>query len=124
MNEKSPSQKRAAEIAGLTCFAVALFLLLALLSYHPLDPSLRRYYGPESVSVHNLTGSVGSFTADTLFWFMGLGILWLPVLLLVAAIRYFRDPQFRIGAAAAAGTTGLVFAASGMIALLIGDIEI
>ncbi|MEK7243961.1 MAG: DNA translocase FtsK 4TM domain-containing protein, partial [Thermodesulfobacteriota bacterium] len=124
MNEKSPSQKRAAEIAGLSCLALAVFLLLALLSYHPLDPSLRHYYGPESVSIHNLTGSVGSFTADTLIWFMGVGIIWLPVLLLVAALRYFRDPQFRIGAAAAAGTTGLVFAASGMIALLIGDIEI
>ncbi|MEK7827746.1 MAG: DNA translocase FtsK 4TM domain-containing protein [Thermodesulfobacteriota bacterium] len=124
MNEKSPSQKRAAEIAGLSCLALAVFLLLALLSYHPLDPSLRHYYGPESVSIHNLTGSVGSFTADTLIWFMGVGIIWLPVLLLVAALRYFRDPLFRIGAAAAAGTTGLVFAASGMIALLIGDIEI
>jgi S-DNA-T family DNA segregation ATPase FtsK/SpoIIIE len=124
MNEKSPSQKRVAEIAGLICLAVALFLLLALLSYHPLDPSLRHYYGPESVTIHNLTGSVGSFTADTLIWFVGLGILWLPFLLLVAAFRYFRDSQFGIGAAAVAGTIGLVFSVSGMTALLIGDIEI
>ena len=124
MNEKSPSEKRAAEIAGLTCLAVALFLLLALFSYHPLDPSLRHYYGPESVSIHNLTGSVGSFTADTLFWFMGLGIIWLPVLLLVAAIRYFREPQFRIGLAVAAGAIGLVFATSGLFGLLIGNITI
>ena len=50
MNEKSPSQKRAAEIAGLICLAVALFLMLALLSYHPLDPSLRQGYGPGKVS--------------------------------------------------------------------------
>jgi hypothetical protein len=46
MNEKSPYQKRAAEIAGLTCLAVALFLMLALFSYHPADPSLRQSYSP------------------------------------------------------------------------------
>ena len=124
MNEKSLSQKRIAEIAGLICLAFALFLLLALLSYHPLDPSLRHYYGPESVSIHNLTGSIGSFTADTLIWFMGMGIIWLPVLLLVAALRYFREPQFRIGLAVAAGTIGLVFATSGLFGLLIGNITI
>ena len=39
MSEKNVFQKRAAEIAGVSCLAVALFLLLALLSYHPLDPS-------------------------------------------------------------------------------------
>jgi S-DNA-T family DNA segregation ATPase FtsK/SpoIIIE len=45
-------------------------------------------------------------------------------LLLVAAFRYFRETQFRIGAAAAAGLAGLVFATSGLFALLIGDIKI
>jgi DNA segregation ATPase FtsK/SpoIIIE, S-DNA-T family len=124
MNEKSPSQKRIAEIAGLICLAIALFLMLALLSYHPLDPSLRHYYGPESVSIHNLTGSVGSYTADTLIWFMGLGIIWLPAMLLVAALRYFRDPLFRIGLVVAAGAIGLVFATSGLFGLLIGNITI
>lgn len=123
MNEKSPSQKRAAEIAGLICFAVALFLLLALFSYHPLDPSFTHYV-PEDAPLHNWTGAVGSYTADTLLRLLGIGIFWLPVLLLVAALRYFRAAQFRVGAAAVAGTIGLVFAASGMIALLIGDIEI
>ncbi|MBU4581496.1 MAG: DNA translocase FtsK 4TM domain-containing protein [Proteobacteria bacterium] len=123
MNEKSPSQKRAAEIAGLICFAVALFLLLSLFSYHPLDPSFTNYV-PEDAPLHNWTGAVGSYTADTLLRLLGIGILWLPVLLLVTALRYFRAAQFRVGAAAVAGTIGLVFATSGMIALLIGDIEI
>jgi S-DNA-T family DNA segregation ATPase FtsK/SpoIIIE len=125
MTEKSSSQKRITEIAGLLCLAVALFLMLALLSYHPNDPSLRKSYSPwETFPNHNLTGAAGSYIADTLIWILGIGILWLPVLLMVAALRYFRAPQFRIGAAAAAGTTGLIFATSGMIALLIGDIEI
>ena len=55
---------------------------------------------------------------------MGFGILWLPAMLLVVALRYFREPQFRIGAATAAGTGGLVFATSGLFGLLIGNIKI
>ena len=124
MSERNPFPRRTAEIVGVSCLALALFLLLALLSYHPLDPSLRHYYGPEKIAIRNLTGSVGSYTADTLIWIMGFGILWLPAMLLVVALRQFREPQFRIGAAMAAGTGGLVFATSGLFGLLIGNVKI
>ncbi|MHB8771956.1 MAG: DNA translocase FtsK [Syntrophales bacterium] len=124
MSEKTVSPRRTAEIAGLSCLALALFLLLTLLSYHPLDPSLRHYYGPEGVSTRNLTGSVGSYVADTLIWVMGFGSIWLPVMLLLVSLRYFREPQFRIGAAIATGTFGLVFATSGLFGLLIGTVAI
>ncbi len=125
MNNKLPSQKRAAEISGLICLAIGLFLMLALFSYHPDDPSLRKSYSPwETVYTHNLIGTVGSYIADTLIWILGIGILWLPALLLVAACRYFRETLFRIGAAAATGMAGLVFATSGLVALLIGEIHI
>ncbi|MBU2055558.1 MAG: DNA translocase FtsK 4TM domain-containing protein [Proteobacteria bacterium] len=123
MNEKHPFGKRAAEIAGVSCLALALFLLLALFSYHPDDPSFTRFV-PENAPLHNWTGAVGSYTADTLIRLTGIGILWLPAMLLVVALRYFRDPQFRIGAAAAVGMGGLVFATSSFFALLIGNVEI
>lgn len=125
MNEKPSLHKRTAEIMGLICLAVALFLLLALLSYHPDDPSLRRVYSPwEDRPGQNLIGTVGSYLADTLFWILGIGIIWLPVLLSIAAFRYFRENEFRIGAAGAAGLAGLVFSTSGLFALLIGDIPV
>ncbi len=123
MNEKSPSQKRVTEIAGLTCIAVALFLVLALFSYHPLDPSFTHYL-PDDAPVKNWTGAAGSYTADTLLRLLGVGIGWLPVVLLVAAFRYFREPQFRIGWAVAAGLIGLVFATSSLSGLLLGNITI
>ena len=123
MIEKSSPQKRVAEIIGLICLALSLFLTLAILSYHPLDPSFTRYV-PESVSLHNWTGAVGSYTADTLIRLFGVGILWLPAMLLIAALRYFRDPLFRMGAAASAGLAGLILAASGIFALVVGKIEI
>jgi S-DNA-T family DNA segregation ATPase FtsK/SpoIIIE len=123
MIEKSPSHKRIAEIVGLICLAVSLFITLALLSYHPLDPSFTRFV-PEAVPLHNWTGAAGSYTADTLIRLLGIGILWLPAMFLIAAFRYFRDPLFRMGAAAAAGLVGLTFATSGIFALVIGTIEI
>jgi S-DNA-T family DNA segregation ATPase FtsK/SpoIIIE len=122
MSEKHPPQKRAAEIAGVCCLALAIFFLLAFFSYHPLDPSFT-HYNP-GTSIHNLTGSVGAFTADTLIKMMGIGILWLPVILIVTAVRYLRKPQFRLGAAAIVGLIGLVFTTSGMVALLIENFEI
>ncbi len=122
MSEKNSFQRRAAEIAGVSCLAFAIFLLLALFSYHPLDPSFT-HYDPDA-QVHNLTGSVGSYTADTLIKLTGVSIFWLPVMLLVAALGYLREPQFRIGSTTIAGLIGLVFATSGLFALLIGNIEI
>jgi DNA segregation ATPase FtsK/SpoIIIE, S-DNA-T family len=122
MGEKNSVQRRASEIAGVCCLAFAIFLLLALFSYHPLDPSFT-HYDPDA-QLHNLTGSVGSYTADTLIKLTGIGIFWLPVMLLVAALGYLREPQFRLGTTTIAGLIGLVFATSGLLALLIGHIEI
>ncbi len=122
MSEKNPLQKRAAEITGVCCLALAVFLLIALFSYHPLDPSFT-HYDPD-MSIHNLTGSVGSHTADTFIKLMGVGILWLPVMLIVTALRYLREPQFRIGGTVIVGLIGLVFTTSGMVALLIGNFDI
>ena len=122
MNERHPFQKRAAEIAGVTCLATALFLLLALASYHPLDHSFT-HYAPEE-PIGNLTGTVGSHTADTLIRLGGIGILWLPAMLLITALRFFRDPEFRIGGFATAGVLGLILTTSALFSLLIGDIVI
>ena len=122
MSEKNPSQKRAAEIAGVCCLALAIFFLLAFFSYHPLDPSFTHY--DPGTSLHNLTGSIGAYTADTLIKLMGIGIFWLPVMLIVTALRYLREPQFRIGGTAIVGLIGLVFTTSGMVALLIGNFEL
>ena len=122
MNEKNALHKRTAEIVGISCLGGALFLLLALLSYHPLDHSFTRY-APDT-PIENLTGSIGSHTADALIKLAGAGILWLPAMLLIIALRYFRDSGFRIGAAAAASLGGLVLATSGFAALLIGNVEI
>ena len=125
MNKESSSfSKRTAEIAGLICIAVSIFLFITLLSYHPADPSYRHYYGPGKIDIYNWTGTFGAYTADTLFWIIGLGIYWFPVSLIFLAVRFFQNPQFRIKVDAILGILGLIFSTAGLLSIFIAHITL
>lgn len=68
---------------------LALFLLVALLSYSPKDPGWS-YYGPK-IPVNNLVGAVGAWVADVLFQLMGMLAYFLPFMLLYRAWRYYQE---------------------------------
>ncbi len=68
---------------------IALFLLIALLSYSPNDPGWS-YYGPRG-QVSNLVGAVGAWVADVLFHLVGLLAYFLPFMLLYRAWRYYQE---------------------------------
>ena len=124
MNKDSSLSKRAAEIAGMICIAVSVFLFITLLSYYPADPSFRHYYGPGEIDIHNWTGTFGAYTADTLLWIMGLGIFWLPASLIFLAVRFFQNPQFRIRAEGVLGISGLIFSTSVLSSMFIADMTL
>lgn len=65
-----------ADMVGLVCLASALFLVLALGSYYPLDPSLNSLGLTDTV--RNKCGYLGSFLADLLYQVFGWGA-WLFV---------------------------------------------
>jgi S-DNA-T family DNA segregation ATPase FtsK/SpoIIIE len=70
--------------------AVTLALAFALLSYRPTDGSLNTAAGG---AVHNWIGSPGAWTADILLTLFGpAAAMWLPVLV-VLALRLWRDTQ-------------------------------
>ena len=105
------------EVAGYILALVALLLLLALLSYHPLDPSL---FSSGSDEIHNLLAHVGAAVAGVLVTLFGLSALVLPGVLFVAGWRWLRghtidSPGLQAAAwvAATAGTCGLLAAALG-----------
>lgn len=124
MNNESSFSKRAAEIIGLICIAAAVFLFITMLSYYPTDPSFRHYYGPREIDIRNWTGTFGAYTADTVFWIIGLGIFWLPIWLGFLAVRLFQNPQFRIKGEALFGISGLIFSTSCFLSMFIGDIAL
>ncbi|MEP3226704.1 MAG: DNA translocase FtsK 4TM domain-containing protein [Parasphingorhabdus sp.] len=83
---------RSGALIGAIALAIlTLFLLLALWSYSPSDPSLNTAAG--SVE-HNWMGVAGSYSADLLLSLLGMPVIILLPLLLVFANRLWRDiPQ-------------------------------
>ncbi len=69
-----------AEMAGIIFLGVAVFLLMALLSYSPRDPSLNHTVGG-NVEIANLGGRIGALVADLLLQGVGCGALILPLYL-------------------------------------------
>jgi S-DNA-T family DNA segregation ATPase FtsK/SpoIIIE len=123
MEEKERATGRAREIKGLICLALALFLTLCLLSYHPLDPSFTHFVAGEEPT-HNLIGSFGSHVSDVLIRLLGLGALLLPLILFPMSFKYFRDPSFRLRPAEGFAWTALILAVSGLSAVALADIPV
>jgi DNA segregation ATPase FtsK/SpoIIIE, S-DNA-T family len=115
--------KRSREIAGVINLAIAVFLLLGLSSYHPLDPSFTHFV-TGSAKTHNLIGSCGSYTADSLLRLFGMGALWFPIIFAIIAFKYFLDPDFHLGMTGINAFLGLLAATSGLAATALADIPI
>ncbi|MBU3933631.1 MAG: DNA translocase FtsK 4TM domain-containing protein, partial [Candidatus Omnitrophica bacterium] len=82
------------KIHGLKAFALAalaIFLLLSLISYHPDDTPFRSF--PANAPVKNLTGIVGAYIAEGLFISIGQASYIICFLLLIwAAARLLEKP--------------------------------
>jgi S-DNA-T family DNA segregation ATPase FtsK/SpoIIIE len=84
---KARARRLGVTLGGVALVGAALLIVLALISYHPTDPSLNtRSAGP----VENMLGAPGAWVADLLLSLMGpLAALFLP-LLLVVGLRLIR----------------------------------
>src|SRR5574340_271294 len=102
------------EIASVVGIFVALFLLLCLASYSLPQPGL--------VTPPNWGGSLGGFIGRVFWGDFGLTVLWLPVLLLILAVRAF-SPRFALEdlPLMVLGATGILLANSGLFGLLAGE---
>jgi len=74
------------DVIGILLAAAALLLLVALLSYDPLDLGVN-VTSPNNPP-HNLGGPLGAWIALNLFWIFGIGAFMLPVLLLMFGLGY------------------------------------
>ena len=77
--KKTARQSRSREIAGIVLFALALFVLLCLLSYDRGDPSFTHYVAGK-IRIRNLGGVAGSYLADSLFRVFGMTAFLFPLL--------------------------------------------
>src|SRR5699024_1104980 len=67
---------------------LAVYLLVCLFSYDPLDPSWSHVAGLGET--HNLGGTVGAWIADLLRYLFGAVAYFFPLLLLVLGLRVLR----------------------------------
>lgn len=79
------------EVALLACVGIALFLLIALVSYQACDPSL--FSTGCGQLIHNLGGRVGAWLADALLSFVGYVAFLLPWAVLWLGLRLFRGGE-------------------------------
>jgi len=85
-------KRRLIEASGLFLFLLAGIVCVALLSYHPSDPS---WNTASEGSIRNLAGAPGAFLADTLLQAAGLAAILLPATLLAWGWRLIKKEQVR-----------------------------
>ena len=113
------ANRRLNELIGFLLFVFAVLLVLALLSYSPLDPSLNTAATPlAGKPAHNWIGVVGAFVADLALQAFGLAAFLLPALLAMYSLRWFRSRPIASPYAKTIGAVALVAFLSAFIGLL------
>jgi S-DNA-T family DNA segregation ATPase FtsK/SpoIIIE len=121
----SPTKnRRLNELVGLLLLALGLLLLLSLVSYTPLDPSLDTAGGYLSGNpAHNWTGLFGAGLSDLLFQSEGLAAFLVPLLIGALGWTWLRSrPAGSPGSKLTGGVLCLLFAPA-LVGLLPGHLK-
>ena len=113
------ANRRLNELIGFLMLVFAVLLVLALVSYSPLDPSLNTAATPPaSRPAHNWIGVVGAMVSDLGLQLFGVAVFLVPVFLVLYSLRWFRSRPITAPYAKVVGAAGLVTFLSGFIGLL------
>ena len=111
--------RRLNELIGFLVLVFAVLLVLALVSYSPLDPSLNTAATPPvSRPAHNWIGVFGAVVSDLALQVFGVAVFLIPVFLLLFAVRWFRSRPIAAPYIKTVGAVALVTFLSGFIGLL------
>ncbi len=123
MEEKQTDNKRMREIKGVVCLALAVFLLLCLISYSPQDPSFTRFVA-EGKTTHNFIGPVGSYAADSLIRLLGISSFFLPLIFLFCSFQYLLRKEFTIGKSKFLGIVFFAISFAGLISAIVKTVTV
>jgi DNA segregation ATPase FtsK/SpoIIIE, S-DNA-T family len=116
--------RRLNELIGFLMCVSALLLLLALVSYSPLDPSWNSASGLNSShAARNWIGIVGAYTADAVLQFFGVGAFLLVLFPGTLGVRWFRSMKVQSPLAKCLGGIWLMMFVPAMLALLPGNLR-
>ena len=113
--------RRLNELIGFLLCVSALLLLLALVSYSPLDPSWNSASALNSAhAARNWIGIVGAYTADAALQFFGVGAFLLVLFPTALGARWFRSLKVQAPLAKILGAVWLLMFVPAMLALVPG----
>ena len=111
--------RRLNELVGLLLFAASALLLLALVSYSPLDPSFNTATRAiSSQPARNWIGMTGGLISDLLLQFNGIAIFLVPFMLALLGSRWFKSREVVSPGAKLAGACALLLFVPAFLALL------
>ncbi len=84
------------ELYGIVLLFAIILTAVSLFSYDAADPCVGHYFFTIPSTVHNLFGLVGAHVAGFFIYLFGIGSLWLPFLLSLIVIWYFKERTQKI----------------------------
>jgi S-DNA-T family DNA segregation ATPase FtsK/SpoIIIE len=116
MSSKSKNHRsRTNEVLAILFIALAVLLILSLVTYDPKDPSWNSV-GPQQRS-SNIIGMFGSYISAFTLSLFGLAALFVPILMTVIAVRIFFAEEVAVHLRKIIGATLLIIATAGFFAL-------
>ncbi|HME38637.1 MAG TPA: DNA translocase FtsK [Steroidobacteraceae bacterium] len=113
------ANRRLNELIGFLVFVFAVLLVLALVSYSPLDPSLNTAANPPAGRpAHNWIGVVGAIVSDLALQIFGVAVFLIPVFLVLYSLRWFRSRPINSPYAKTLGAMALLTFLAGFFGLL------
>ncbi len=124
MIEDTVKERLKREVVGILLIAVALFLFLSLLSYHPADPSFFTYTIKRTKEIGNWMGIVGAYGSALLFQGFGFPAFLIPFILGLIAIGYILRWEWRYPLIKLAGWAILLVVTSSLFSLWMKPLRI
>ena len=122
--EDSIKEKLMHETLGILLIAVAVFLFLSLVSYHPMDPSFFSYISSKVKEIHNWMGIVGAYLSGLLFQGFGFPSFLVPFALVVFAFSFIFKWKWTYLSLKIAGWAVILIATSSFFSLWLSPIRI
>jgi S-DNA-T family DNA segregation ATPase FtsK/SpoIIIE len=111
--------RRLNELIGFLVLIFAALLVLALVSYSPLDPSLNTAATPSAGRpTQNWIGMFGALVSDLMLQVLGIAAFLVPLYLVAYALRWFRSRPINAPYIKTFGALALLVFASGLFGLL------
>ena len=123
MTEDGIKEKLKHEIVGILLIAVGIFLLLSLISYHPMDPSFFSYASSKVKGIHNWMGIVGAYLSSLLFQGFGYPSFLIPFALVIFAFSFIIRWEWKYLSLKAAGWVVILLTISALTGLWLRNLH-